>query len=228
MLAILMASDAAHAPRTWPAQLGSAAVHVALIATAVVGTQAQRSSAGPAVRDTIIYLPVDPSSPRPTLAGLPPVPALPGLRLPAVLDLPSSIVVPQAAPPGSVGLPWTEPWPGMPGVPRDTGTGMPGVGGLPVDARVVEQPPTLLAHPAPRYPELLRQAGIEGTVLVEVVLDTLGRVEPGSMRVVRGAHALFEAEALAVVRGSHYRPGRMGERAVRVRIQVPIGFALRR
>jgi protein TonB len=142
--------------------------------------------------------------------------------------MPSAIPLPDLVPPGTPALPWThDPWPGLPGMPGDTGV-VPGGAALPLDARVVEDPPVLLAHPAVRYPEVLRQAGIEGEVMIEAVLDTLGRVETGSARVVRGAHALMDAEAMSVVGGSRYRPGRMGSHAVRVRIQVPVRFALRR
>lgn len=226
MLAVLLASDPALQPRSWPARLASAAVHAGLITLAVAGTQAPPRAPAVQLRDTTIYLPVDPV-PRPVTAGLPGVPGMPGLSLPSVLDLPT-IPLPQLTLPGSTPAPWSDPFPGAPGVPHDTGNGTPGVSGHPVDVRVVEEPPALLAHPEPRYPEVLRQAGVEGRVLVEAVLDTLGRVEPGSLRVVRGAHPLLEAEALVVVRGSRYRAGRMGTRAVRVRIQVPVGFALRR
>jgi protein TonB len=137
--------------------------------------------------------------------------------------------MPDLVPPGLPAAPWaTDPWPGIPGTPGDTSFGLPGGVSAPFDVRVVEEPPLLVSHPAPRYPEVLRQAGIEGEVVIEAVLDTMGRVEPMSARIIRGAHGLMEAEALSVVRASQYRPGRMGARPVRVRIQVPVRFALRR
>jgi protein TonB len=94
--------------------------------------------------------------------------------------------------------------------------------------RYVEEQPVMLAHPTLRYPEVLRLAGIEGRVLVEAVLDTLGRAEPGSLRVTDSPNPLFDREALTVVAGSRYRPGRVGGQAVRVRIQVPVAFTIRR
>ncbi len=229
MLAILIPSDAAGPPRTWAARVASTAVHGAVIALAAAATQAPPPDGGPDLHAIPVIYSIPGSVPaRPMTASLPGLPQLPGLRLPTVFDIPSSIPLPQLAQPGAVAAPWTDPWTGAPGLPGDSGTGAPGAIGLPLDARTVEEPPALLTHPAPRYPEVLRQAGIEGTVLVEAVLDTLGRVEPASLRIARGAHALFEAEATAVVRASHYRPGRMGTRAVRVRILVPVGFTLRR
>ncbi len=41
---------------------------------------------------------------------------------------------------------------------------------------VVEERPEYVGGPKPRYPEILRQAGIDGRVLVEFVVDTAGRV----------------------------------------------------
>ena len=97
-----------------------------------------------------------------------------------------------------------------------------------MDVRSVEEAPVLLSHPAPGYPELMRRAGVEGRVLLEAVLDTMGRVERGSLRVLASTHALFVPDAAALVLGSRYRPARFGGRPVRVRIQVPVSFALRR
>ncbi|MGD0484075.1 MAG: TonB family protein [Gemmatimonadales bacterium] len=119
--------------------------------------------------------------------------------------------------------------------PAEPGPGAPVVTGppspapvAPMDVRTVEEPPVLLSHPTPGYPDLLRSAGIEGRVVVEAVLDTVGRVERGSLRIVSSTHALFVPEASALVLGSRYRPARFGGMAVRVRIQVPVDFALRR
>ncbi len=110
----------------------------------------------------------------------------------------------------------------------DTGVGVvraiPGI----VNEREADEPPQLLTHPAPRYPAVLRQAGIEGRVVIEAVLDTEGRAEPGSLRVVSSAHPLFAAEAERVVLASQYRPARVAGRAVRVRVAVPVSFTMTR
>jgi len=82
------------------------------------------------------------------------------------------------------------------------------------------------AHPPPAYPELLRAAGIEGRVVLQVVIDTLGRAEPAA-RVFESSNPGFDGAALACVRGARFRPGRVGGRAVRVLIRLPIAFTLR-
>jgi protein TonB len=150
----------------------------------------------------------------------------PVITLPRFLPSLPPIDVPPT--PGWPALP-VDPFPGVPGpsVPVVTGPPSPPVA-APMDARTVEEPPVLLSHPAPGYPELLRSAGIEGRVVVEAVLDTAGRVERGSLRIVSSTHALFVPEASALVLGSRYRPARFGGMVVRVRIQVPVNFAIRR
>src|SRR5256886_2797558 len=50
---------------------------------------------------------------------------------------------------------------------------------------LVEERPELLSAPPPIYPQLLRQAGIQGPVMLHAIVDTTGRVEPASVRVIQ-------------------------------------------
>jgi len=95
---------------------------------------------------------------------------------------------------------------------------------------VVEERPEVVAGTciSPRYPSVLQQAGIEGRVLIEFVIDTLGRAERTGLRVVRSDHQLFEAPAREAVMSCRFRPGRIQGRAVRVRVQQPINFTITR
>ncbi len=103
--------------------------------------------------------------------------------------------------------------------------GLNGVPDGPWSPAGVEDPPALLAGPPVAYPEGLRRAGITGTVVVQVVIDSLGRAEPRSL-VLESSHAGFEAAARAYVLRSLFRPGRTHGRAVRVLVRLPIGFTL--
>jgi len=116
------------------------------------------------------------------------------------------------------GGPVAEPPPG----PWNPGAGEP----LPVD--FVQEPPVLLAAPLPAYPPLLRAAGVQGRVEVQLVVDTLGRTEGGSFRIVHSDNPGFEAPAIESLRGALFRPARVYGRAVRVLVQVPVKFVLRR
>ncbi|MGH7567943.1 MAG: energy transducer TonB [Gemmatimonadales bacterium] len=119
--------------------------------------------------------------------------------------------------------------------PKDyTGTGVEGgvAGGLVPSSdqvyseAVVEERPERLSSPPVQYPELLRQAGIQGRVLVEAVIDTLGRAEPRSVKVVQSPNPGFNQSAITVVQRSLFRPARVHGRAVRVLIRQPIDFNL--
>ena len=109
------------------------------------------------------------------------------------------------------------------------GTG-PVVTDQPYMEAVVEERPEQIPGTCilPRYPEILRQAGIEGRVMIEFVIDTLGRAERNSMRVINSFHNLAEQPAKETVQSCRFRPGRIQGRAVRVRVQIPINFAISR
>ncbi len=93
---------------------------------------------------------------------------------------------------------------------------------------VVEERPERISSPPVRYPDILRQAGIEGRVLLELVVDTAGHAERGSIRVLSSTHQLFETPAREVAQSSLFSPGRIQGRAVRVRVQLPINFSIAR
>ena len=99
----------------------------------------------------------------------------------------------------------------------------------PVLIDLVSQRPVLLdsACLTPKYPSILREAGIEGRVVIEFVVDTSGAVEPWTLRVLSSTHQLFEIRATAAVEACRYRPGSQGGQLVRVRMIQPINFLLR-
>ena len=70
-------------------------------------------------------------------------------------------------------------------------------------------------QPAPRYPRPLVALGVEGRVAVEFVIDTTGRVQPASIRILESTHAAFEAAARAAMAGSIFRPARLSSHPVR-------------
>jgi TonB family protein len=123
--------------------------------------------------------------------------------------------------------------------PRDySGTGVEGGSGAGIvlpgaDAgqvyavALVTEQPDRLAGPIPAYPPILKQAGIQGRVTLEAVVDTAGRVEPGSVRVVSSPNPLFDPPSVAALRATLFRPARVNGRAVRVLIKLPFDFVIR-
>lgn len=93
---------------------------------------------------------------------------------------------------------------------------------------VVEERPERISDPPVRYPEILRQAGIDGQVLVQMTVDTTGRVERSSVHIVSSSHQLFESPAREAAVVTRFRPGRIQGRAVRVIVRMPFNFVIGR
>jgi protein TonB len=91
---------------------------------------------------------------------------------------------------------------------------------------VVEERPERLSGPQPQYPEILRQAGVQGRVVVRAVIDTTGRAIPNTVQVVQTPHSGFDQASKNLVLQSLFRPGRVGGRAVKVLVSVPIDWSL--
>jgi hypothetical protein len=64
------------------------------------------------------------------------------------------------------------------------------------------------ARPLPLYPTLLRGANVEGVVFLRVAVDSLGRTQPGHMRVLRSTHELFSAALKQALGQWHFRATR--------------------
>jgi len=77
---------------------------------------------------------------------------------------------------------------------------------------------------SPRYPEILLSAGVEGQVLGQFVVDTLGRVESGSFKVIRSDHDLFSAAVEEAVPAMRFFPAEVGGRKVKQLVQQPFIF----
>ena len=94
------------------------------------------------------------------------------------------------------------------------------------DAAVVTEKPRLLKGPSLAYPERLRRAGVTGRVLVGAVLDTTGRAESGSIKIIDTPHEDFSREARRYVQRAVFQPARIGDRPTRVCVQIPIDFKI--
>jgi TonB family protein len=87
--------------------------------------------------------------------------------------------------------------------------------------------PEVLSGPLPRYPELLRQAGIQGRVMLEATVDTTGRVQPGSVTVVSATNPAFVEPAREALLATLFRPAQVGGRVSRMRVRIPFEFTLK-
>ena len=81
-------------------------------------------------------------------------------------------------------------------------------------------------NPPPRYPDMLRSANVEGEVLAQFVVDTTGRVEMSTFKVLKSSHDLFTAAVRQHLSISRYYPAEIGGRKVKQLVQQPFNFAL--
>lgn len=116
-----------------------------------------------------------------------------------------------------------------------------GIGVLPGGSTIVVQPPEpprptaqvrvadlpvtprKIGDVRPVYPEIARAAHVQGTVIMEAVLDTTGRVT--QLRVIQSAPMLDQA-ALDAVRQWRYTPSLYGGRPVSVLMTITVRFTL--
>ena len=90
----------------------------------------------------------------------------------------------------------------------------------------VEERPHLISGPSLAYPAPLLLSRISGRVIIEAVIDTTGRVEEGTVRVLESSDTRFNEAAKDYVRTGRFTPGRLAGRAVRVRFEMPVEFKL--
>jgi hypothetical protein len=95
----------------------------------------------------------------------------------------------------------------------------------PVAARDLAEKPVVRSCTAESPPEGL--AGVDGAVVVAYIVDTAGRVEPASVRIVQASHAGLIPAAIASVRSCRLDPGRRGGAPVRTALQQRVTFTPR-
>ncbi|MFN8582847.1 MAG: energy transducer TonB [Gemmatimonadaceae bacterium] len=74
------------------------------------------------------------------------------------------------------------------------------------------------------YPDALRRAGIGGTVQVQCVVSSSGRVEEGSIRVIEAPVEALGDAAKRVVTRMTFKPGQYRGQPVRARVLLPLVF----
>jgi len=90
----------------------------------------------------------------------------------------------------------------------------------------VDDPVRPINIPRPKYPPVLQQAGIAGSVDVQYVVDTPGRAEPSSFKVLRSTNKAFEDPARDAIVAGTFKPARIRGQAVRQLVQQRISFTI--
>lgn len=77
----------------------------------------------------------------------------------------------------------------------------------------------------PVYPDEARRAGLEGLVVLEVGIDSTGKVF--DVAVVQSAGHGFDEAAVRAMKESTFIPARRGNEPVAVRLRIPVRYTLR-
>jgi protein TonB len=210
----------------------SVVIHTTIFALVVLATQSQRDAPRAADDRAIpLFMPPipEPAPPEPTTALVPPGEIVAEPPPGGVQTVIPPVEIPNLTPAINVNQ--------RPLDPRDF-TGHDTEGGLaggqgPVTAdstyeatTILEgfEPASVISQPVPRYPASLEAAGLEGRVMVEFVIDAIGRVEPNSIRATGSTHPAFEAAARATILASVFRPAKLGIHPVRQLTQQTVRF----
>jgi protein TonB len=120
------------------------------------------------------------------------------------------------------------------GVAGGTSKGDPNVKSAPVASDQpyfefqVEKPVAVSNMSPPAYPEMLKSANVSGEVLAQFVVDTMGRVEMNTFKVLKEDHPLFTQAVKRSLSGARFLPAEVGGRKVKQLVQQPFQFALTR
>jgi len=88
----------------------------------------------------------------------------------------------------------------------------------------VEEKPVLLNQAFPHYPEMARKTGVEGTVVVKVLIDKKGNVEKAE--IFKSIPILDEA-ALKAAKKCTFKPAKQRDKIVKVWMMIPYKFKLK-
>lgn len=93
----------------------------------------------------------------------------------------------------------------------------------------VDKPVTIApGSAAPRYPDILRQAGIEGEVLAQFVVNADGQADVRTFKALTSSHDLFAQAVQYALPHMKFTPGEVRGRRVRQIVQQPFAFSVAR
>jgi TonB family protein len=99
--------------------------------------------------------------------------------------------------------------------------------GEPIDGSSADNPPYMMpGQMGPSYPAELRGDAPDGLVVVRFVIDTLGKVEAPSIRVLESTHPNFLASVRVALDRLRFTPARLSGQRVRVRMEQRFEFHL--
>lgn len=212
-------------PKTVGSSIFSLIFHTALIAVAVKATL-QATQEKENVEEKVSFVEVkkdEPPPPKPPPQEAPPPP--PGFQV-----LTAPVNIPNVLPDIDLTAKLTNEadftGKGVQSAKATAGVAKP-EGDQPYFEFMVEKPVTEASNTQrPRYPDILKSAGVEGDVLAQFVVDTTGRVELNTFKVLKTSHQLFEAAVRSALPNMRFIPAEVGQKRVRQLVQQPFVFAI--
>lgn len=88
----------------------------------------------------------------------------------------------------------------------------------------VEKYPVIISNPSPKYPEIARRSGIEGTVFIKIWVTKEGKVKQAE--IVKSTSKIFDQNAIEAALLWKFTPAIMNNGPVSVWVTVPFKFRL--
>ena len=86
------------------------------------------------------------------------------------------------------------------------------------------EPPVPVRTVAPDFPNDLRNRGISGVVMVNVLIDTQGN--PQDLKVAKSSNSAFEEPAVEALKKWKFKPAERDGAIVALRVVIPIRFSV--
>lgn len=107
----------------------------------------------------------------------------------------------------------------------DTARSAPAAGGRAYQAFEVDRPAAIVKPATPKYPSDLQRDGIAGSVQVEYVVDSTGKADMTTFKVLATRHNLFTAAVRDAVSKLRFTPAELGGRKVRQVVTQEFSFS---
>jgi TonB family protein len=95
---------------------------------------------------------------------------------------------------------------------------------IPADEFLVSKLPRLLKNVYVPYPESAKKQGLQGPVVMDLLIDETGLVR--QVTLVKGIEESLDSAALAAAKSFQFSPGQVGEKSVAVKIRYTYRFVL--
>jgi TonB family protein len=92
--------------------------------------------------------------------------------------------------------------------------------------QVEKQAAPMPGNVEPPYPDVLHSAKIEGEVVAQFVVDTTGRAEMNTFKVLKSSHDLFTSSVKSALPNMKFYPAQLAGRKVKQLVQMPFVFGL--